>query len=75
MESNRHPEALFPYFADTGNQPENYHDATCPCPRHCGNCLADLDVFRRPVRARYCGDHCKGQALRGRAFDRFMERQ
>lgn len=61
-----------------GSEPFPFHDSGCPCARHCGNCLADLDGLNgpaRPPRARYCCDHCKGQAARGRAFDRYMERQ
>jgi len=66
-----------------------YHAAGCPCPRHCGNCLTDLDQVRGdqrrlallgrlhgsvlPLRARYCCDHCKGQAKRFRAGSRRMD--
>lgn len=69
---------LFLYGDDTGNEPTAYHDTQCTCVRHCGQCFRDLDAHggvNAGPRARYCGRHCKGQAARGRAFDRFMQSQ
>jgi len=69
-----------------GDPSIGYHDPACPCPRHCGNCLEDLDRIRGdqrklaltgrlcgivlPLRARYCSPYCQGVAKRDRALDR-----
>lgn len=63
------PPTIWLYGSD---EPHPYHDSTCQCPRHCGNCFADLDRGGKSARARYCSDFCKGVAKRDRAFDRMM---
>jgi hypothetical protein len=34
-------ETIWPY-----GLPGSYHDSSCRCPRHCGNCLEDLPQIR-----------------------------
>jgi hypothetical protein len=51
----------------------NYHDQACKCGHHCQNCHENLLTAAYPNPAtRYCSDHCKGQAKRGRARGRAL---
>ena len=50
-----------------------YHDASCKCPHHCGNCFDDIRRYQATSpRRRYCSDYCQGRAARERALDRLL---